>query len=100
MRFGRLLLAGLTALAAYSYAQSAPPPDAHSSLRVLQAVVPMLVHAAETVAAAPAVPHDAHTLFSLDALSATAFGGSLCLLASLSAIPFLRGRPQRTLLRC
>jgi len=100
MRLGRLLLAGLTALAAYSYAQSAPQPDVHQSLRLLQVVVPILVHAADSVAAAPVLPHAAHAVFSIDALAATPLCGSLCLVASLFAMNALARRHQRSLLRC
>jgi hypothetical protein len=97
MRFGRLLLAGLTALAAYSYAQSVPHPDAPQSLRLLQAVVPILIHAADSVSSAPVLPAAARAVFSLDALAATPLCGSLFLLASLYAA--LRRQPP-SLLRC
>jgi hypothetical protein len=100
MRFGRLLLAGLTALAAYSYAQAAPEPDSHSSLRLLQAVVPILVHAADSVSSAPLIASAAHAVLSLDALAATPRRGSLCLVASTFAINELDRRHQRNLLRC
>jgi hypothetical protein len=97
MRLGRLLLAGLTALAAYSYAQAAPAPGVHQSLRILQAVVPILVHAADSVSSAPVIPAAAHTVFSLDALALTALCGSLFLLASVYAMSPRRGF---CLLRC
>ena len=97
MRFGRLLLAGLTALAAYSYAQAAPQPDAHQSFRVWQAVVPILVHAADSVSSAPVVHSAAQALLALDA---TPLRGSLFLVASLVAINAIERRHQRSLLRC
>jgi hypothetical protein len=100
MRLGRLLLAGLTALAACSYAQAAPAPEAHQSLRLLQAVVPILVHAADSVSSATAVQHAPRALFALDALAATPLSGALFLLASIIAIHAMSRRHQRTLLRC
>ena len=100
MRFGQLLLAGLTALAAYSYAQSLPHPDAPPSLRVWQAVVPILVHAADSVSSAPAVHQTAHAFFALDALAATPLSGSLVLVASVLASNAIERRHQRSLLRC
>lgn len=101
MRFGRLLLASLTAIAAYSYAQTAfKPASAHESLRVLKAVVPLLAHAADSVSSTPVARSAAHAVFALDALTATPLGGSLCLVASLIAVDVLARRHQRTLLRC
>jgi hypothetical protein len=101
MRLGRLLLASLTALAAYSYAQAAPQPaNAHESLRILQVVVPMLAHAADSVSPAPVVKSAPHSIFLLDALKATPLSGSLFLLASLIAIDLITRRSHRTLLRC
>ncbi len=99
VRFGRLILASLTAFAAYSYAQSAPrPASAHESLRLFQAVVPMLVHAAESASTAPVVQTAAHAVLSLEALTSTALAGSLCLIAL--AIDLLARRHHRTFLRC
>jgi hypothetical protein len=100
MRFGRLLLAGLTALAAYSYAQTAPKPAAHESFRLFQAVVPLLAHAADSISSAPVIQSTAHAVFSLDALAATPLCGSLFLVASLFAINLLLRRHPRNLLRC
>jgi hypothetical protein len=101
MRFGRLILASLTAFAAYSYAQAAPRPEnVHQSLRLLQAVVPILVHAAESTASAPALPAFAHAILSLDALHSTPLAGSIFLLASALAIHLIHRRHQKTLLRC
>lgn len=101
MRLGRLLLASLTALAAYSYAQAAPrPANTHESLRLLQAVVPLLVHAADSVSSTPIVKSTAQAVFALDALSATPLAGSLCLVASVFAIDLLGRRHQRNHLRC
>ena len=101
MRLGRLLLAGLTALVAYSYAQSAPTPaDAHESLRLLKAVVPLLAHAADSLSSAPVANSAAHAVFAVETLIATPLAGSLCLIASVFAIDLLRRRNQRSLLRC
>ena len=66
MRFGRLILASLTAFAAYSYAQVAPgPANTSQSLRLFQAVVPMLVHAADSAASAPVVKSAPHAVLAL-----------------------------------
>ena len=100
MRLGRLLLAGLTALAAYSYAQAVPAPEAHQSLRVLQAVVPILAHAADAAASSPATLHAPQAWFDLNALAATPLSGSLFLLASIIAIQAMSRRHQRDFLRC
>jgi len=101
MRLGRLLLASLTALAAYSYAQAAPTPaSTHHSLRLLQTFVPLLVHAADSVSSAPVVKSTAHAVFALTALSATPLAGALILLASLIAVDLAARRHQRNLLRC
>jgi hypothetical protein len=101
MRLGRFLLASLTALAAFSYAQTAPKPSgAHESLRVLQAVVPLLAHAADAVATAPAIHAPVYAVLALDALKATPLAGALFLLASLIAVDLGRRRHQRSLLRC
>jgi len=98
MRFGRLLLAGLTALAGACWAASAPPPDAHA-LRVWGAAVPMLVHAAEAVTSAPAAPCAAHCLLALAPVAAR-HCGSLVLAASLAAVHRIPRRRQPSLLRC
>ncbi|HLH39208.1 MAG TPA: hypothetical protein VKX39_08685 [Bryobacteraceae bacterium] len=100
MRLGRLLLAGLTALAAYCCAQTAPPPDAHHAMRVWRAVVPILVHAAEAVSSAPAVTYAAHSFLALKALAAARLSGSLVLVASLAAVNRIERQHQRSLLRC
>ncbi len=99
MRFGRLILASLTAFAAYSYAQATPgPANTHQSLRLFQAVVPMLVHAAESAASAPVVKSAGHAVLSLEALTSTALAGSLCLIAL--AIDLRARRHHRIFLRC
>jgi hypothetical protein len=101
MRFGRLLLASLTALAAYSFAQTAPAAGQHESFpRLLQAVVPLLVAAAESGSSTPVLKTPAHAILTLGALTLTPLGGSLALLASLIAIDLGNRRHQRTLLRC
>jgi hypothetical protein len=99
VRFGRIILASLTAFAAYSYAQVAPTPaNTHESLRLLQTVVPMLVHAVDSAASAPVIKSTAHAVLTLDALSSTSLAGSLCLIAV--AIDLIARRHQRTFLRC
>jgi hypothetical protein len=99
VRFGRIILASLTAFAAYSYAQVAPAPaNTHESLRLLQTVVPMLVHAVDSAASAPVVKSPAHAVLTLDALSSTPLAGSLCLIAV--AIDLIARRHQRIFLRC
>jgi len=105
MRFGRLILASLTALAAYSYAQDVPmsmrPMSASDSLpSLLHAAVPLLAFAGESSAAAPVVNSTAYPVFTLEALTPTPLGGSICLLASSVAVNLLIRRHQRTLLRC
>lgn len=104
MRFGQLILAGLTALAAYSYAQEIPlsaRTTASDSLpRLLHATVPLLAFATEASAAAPASSSSAWSVFTLEALTPTPLGGSICLLASSVAVDFNVRRHQRTLLRC
>jgi hypothetical protein len=99
VRFGRLILASLTAFAAYSYAQSAPQPaSSHESLRLFQAVVPLLVHAVDSASAAPVVQSATHAVLGLEALTSTGFAGSLCLIAL--AFDLRARRHQRTFLRC
>jgi hypothetical protein len=99
VRFGRIILASLTAFAAYSYAQATPrPANTNESLRLFQAVVPMLVHAADSAASAPAVNSPAHAVLTLDALTTTPLAGALCLIAL--AIDLIARRHQRTFLRC
>jgi hypothetical protein len=99
VRFGRLILASLTAFAAYSYAQAAPRPENNNaSLRLFQAVVPMLVHAADAAASAPVINSAGHAVLTLEALTSTALAGSICLIAV--AIDLIARRHQRTFLRC
>ena len=101
MRLGRLLLASLTALAAYSYAQAAPQhATAQQSLRILQVVVPILAHAAEAADSAPAVHTAPHAVLDLGALKATPLAGSLVLVSSLTAIHLISRSHSRQLLRC
>jgi hypothetical protein len=103
MRFGRILLASLTALVACAYAQNAPASAGEvtrtNSLRLLSAVVPLFVGAAESVSPAPA-RNTAHAVLTLEALAATPLSGALYLVASLFAVNALGRRHQRTLLRC
>jgi hypothetical protein len=103
MRFGRILLASLTALVACSYAQGAPASAREfartDSLRLLRAVVPLFVSAAESVAPAP-VRNSPHAVLTLGALAATPLSGALYLVASLFAVNVLIRRHQRALLRC
>ncbi len=101
MRFGRILLASLTALAAYSYTQTAPVVRQHDAFpRFLQAVAPLFAAASEVSDHAPIAKTDAHAWLTLDALTATPLAGSLILVASLIAIDIQSRRHQRTLLRC
>ncbi|HWZ31322.1 MAG TPA: hypothetical protein VNX18_08320 [Bryobacteraceae bacterium] len=101
MRFGRLLLASLTALAAYSYTQAAPMLRQHESFpRLLQAVVPLFAASVESSSGTPVSKSPAQALLTLDALMLTPLGGSLILVASLIAIDLRTRRHQRALLRC
>ena len=100
MRFGRILLASLTALAAYSYTQAAPEVRHYDSFpRLLQVVVPLFV-AAEASINAPIAKAPAQSVLALEALAETRLAGSLILLASVVAISLHFRRHQRTLLRC
>ena len=98
MRFGRLLLASLTALAAYSYTQ-ATPELRHYESRLLQLVVPIFV-AAEQSVATPIAKAPAQSVLALEALSETLLAGSLILVASILAVHLHQRKHQRTLLRC
>ncbi|HML17123.1 MAG TPA: hypothetical protein VK419_08860 [Bryobacteraceae bacterium] len=104
MRLGRIILASLTALVAYSYAQGvaeSPRAIASDSLpRLLHAAAPLLACAAESIAPAHPKTSAPQAVFGLDALTATPLGGSLCLVASAFAINHLARRHQRALLRC
>jgi hypothetical protein len=101
MRFGRILLASLTALAAYSYAQTTPVVRQYDAFpRFLQAVAPLFAGASEASVNPPIAKTDAHAWLALDALTATPLAGSLILVASAVAIDLLSRRHQRTLLRC
>ena len=105
MRFGRIILASLTALVACSYAQGAPSSAGEvtrtdSLPRLLHTVVPLLVSAAESVSPAPVARSAVHAVLALEALAATPLAGALYLVASLLAVNVLLRRHQRTLLRC
>lgn len=101
MRFGRIVLVSLTALAAYSYAQSAPDLRQHDAFpRLFQAVVPLFVAAADSAIHVPVTRPPAQAVLSLDALSLTPLAGSLILLASFIAFDLAGRRHQRPLLRC
>jgi hypothetical protein len=103
MRFGRILLASLTALVACSYAQGAPASGREfnrtDSLRLLRSVVPLFVSAAESVTPTP-VRNSPHAVLTLEALAATPLSGALYLVASLLAVNILTRRHTRILLRC
>ena len=105
MRFGRIILASLTALVACSYAQGAPSSAGEvtrtdSLPRLLHTVVPMLVGAADSVSPAPIARSAAQALLTLEALAATPLSGALYLVASLFAVNVILRRHQRALLRC
>jgi hypothetical protein len=104
MRFGRIILASLTALVACSYAQGAPSSAGAvtrtDSLRLLHTVVPLFVCAVESASPAPIVKSAAHAVLTLGALAETPLSGALYLVASLFAVNVLARRHQRALLRC
>ncbi len=104
MRFGRIILASLTALVACAYTQGTPSSAGAvtrtDSLRLLHSVVPLLASAAESVSPAPIVKSAAHAVFTLEALAETPLSGALYLVASLFAVNVLARRHQRALLRC
>jgi len=103
MRLGRIILASLTALCAYSYANSgsAPihPPAPDSFPRLLQAVAPLLVAAGEFASPSHGDEASPSAVLPLEALTLTPYGSSLVLLASFFAIDLYSRRHQRTLLR-
>jgi hypothetical protein len=102
VRLGRLILASLTALAAYSYANNASQhvdSTASDSLRLLQYVAPLLAAAADLSSHTHAEESNPSAILPLEALSSTLYGGSLVLLASFVAVDVFRRRHQRTLLR-
>ena len=103
MRLGRIILASLTALAAYSYAtdasQSVHTAAPDSFPRLLQAVAPLLAAAADLSSATQNYRTNPGAILPLEALTATIYGSSLVLLASFIAIDLLSRRHQRTLLR-
>jgi hypothetical protein len=103
MRLGRIILASLTALVAYSYANGGPAsihPSAPDSFpRLLQAVAPLLAAAGDLSSATQNYETNPSAILPLKALSSTLFGSSLVLLASFIAIDLYARRHQRTLLR-
>jgi hypothetical protein len=101
MRFGRLLLASLTALAAYSYAQQVPAPrQADHFPRLLHVVVPFLAAAAESNSAVSVTHTDPQAFLALEALNQTPLSGSLILLASTTSIDLQSRRHPYQSLRC
>jgi hypothetical protein len=107
MRLGRIILASLTALAAYSYANSASqsmhPATADSlradSLRLLQYVAPLLAAAGDLSSQSHVDETDPTAILPLQELNHTPYGSSLILLASFVAVDLVSRRHQRTLLR-
>ena len=103
MRLGRIILASLTALAAYSYATNASQsvhaaaPD--SFPRLLQAVAPFLAAVGDSSATTQNYETNPSAILPLEALTATIYGSSLALLASFIAIDLFSRRHQRALLR-
>jgi len=103
MRLGRIILASLTALAAYSYATDASQsvraasPDAFP--RLLQAVAPLLAAAGDLASTTQNYKTNPSAILPLEALTTTIYGSSLVLLASFIAVDLLSRRHQRTLLR-
>jgi hypothetical protein len=103
MRLGRIILASLTALAAYSYANNAwqsvhaAAPD--SFPRLLQAVAPLLIAAGDLSSTTQNYETNLSAILPLEALTSTLYGSSLVLLASFVAVDLLSRRHQRTLLR-
>ena len=101
MRFGRLLLASLTALAAYSYTQQTAVVRQHDHYpRLLHVVVPFLAAAADSSTAASVTHGDPQSFLALEALNTTPLSGSLVLLASTTTIDLETRRHQRESLRC
>jgi hypothetical protein len=103
MRLGRIILASLTALAAYSYAtdasQSVHTAAPDSFPRLLQAVAPLLAAAGDLSSTAQNYRTNPSAILPLEALTATIYGSSLVLLASFIAVDLLSRRHQRSLLR-
>lgn len=104
MRLGRIILAGLAPLVSLS-ALAAAYPDAYfpsqsarqmatadSLPRLFQAVVPLLICAAESTSTAALQSSSAHTLLNLEA--------PLWLLGSRVAVDLHARRHQRAFLRC
>jgi hypothetical protein len=113
MRLGRIILAGLAPLVSLSAFAAGFVPDSYSPSksaqqltsadsmsRLFQAVVPLLISAAESASAAPLESRTAHAVFTLEALTSTLFRHSLWLLASGVAVNFFHRGHQTTLLRC
>ncbi len=108
MRLGRIILASLASLYALAAATttSAHAPSTSPQLtaadlpRLFQAVVPLLIGAADSASAVSPGHPSAHAVLALEALAATPFRGSLWLLASPTAVDLRARSHQRTLLRC
>jgi hypothetical protein len=104
VRFGRILLASLTALAAYGYAHGTSSraeelrPDPLP--RLLQAVVPLFICAADCQDTASDSTTSSHAVFELEALTDTRLGGSVWLLQSLQAVDLHARRHPPAFLRC
>lgn len=103
MRLGRIILASLTALAAYSCAinasQSVHAPAPDSFPRLLQAVAPLLAAAGDLSSPTQNYETNPSAMLPLEALTATPYGSSLVLLASFMAVDLGSRRHQRPLLR-
>ena len=103
MRLGRIILASLTALAAYSYANPASQPVQATTPdalpRLLQAVAPLFAAAADAQPQTRGDETNPPAILPLEALTATLYGSSLILLASFVAVDLFSRRHQRTLLR-
>jgi hypothetical protein len=105
MRFGRIILASLTALVACSFTHGGPSSTGEvtrtdSLPRLLHTVVPLFVSAVESVSPAPVARSSAHAVLTLEALAETPLSGALYLVASLFAVNVVLRRHQRALLRC
>jgi hypothetical protein len=113
MRLGRIILAGLAPLVSLSAFAAGFVPDSYvpsrsaqqlsaadSMPRLFEAVVPLLISAAESASTAPLESRTVHAVFTLEALTATPFRHSLWLLASVVAVDFFQRKHQSSLLRC
>ncbi len=101
MRFGRILLASLTALAAYSYTQQAPElRHAEAFPKLFHVVVPLFAAVADATTTAPVAKTPAQAILALEALTTTPLAGSIILLASFIAIDLSLRRHHKQSLRC